>query len=91
MKLKVVKYIYKDGIYVENTYNGEKDIWAIRNSCCSSCLNKKGKWEYEPMPSSRTDNFLKRCRFTLKEAKKILESLRPTKSIFFNSIQRGYQ
>jgi hypothetical protein len=37
-------------------------------------MNKKGEFEYEPMPSSRTEAFFKRCRFTLDEAKKILES-----------------
>lgn len=26
-------------------------------------LNKKGHWEWEPLPSSRTDNFLQRTRF----------------------------
>lgn len=27
------------------------------------CLAKSGDWEYEPMPSSRTDDFIERCRF----------------------------
>jgi len=27
------------------------------------CLNTKGRWEYEPMPSSRTPAFYRRCRF----------------------------
>lgn len=38
---------------------GEK--WAIR--MLGHCLNKDGKWEYEPMPSSRDDEFFKRCRW----------------------------
>ena len=46
-------------ISIEMTY---KNSWAVR--CRSWCLNNKGKWEYEPMPSSRTDAFLKRCRFS---------------------------
>lgn len=26
-------------------------------------LNKDGEWEYEPLPSSRDDAFMERCRF----------------------------
>jgi len=42
--------------------------WAVR--CRGGlCLSKRGKWEYEPMPSSRTGAFKKRCRFdTAREA-----------------------
>lgn len=40
-------------------YKGER--FAVRNG--SMCLNKKGEWEYEPMPSSRDDAFYDRCRF----------------------------
>ena len=40
-------------------YDGEK--WAVRR--LSSCLNKEGEWEYEPIPSSRDDDFYARCRF----------------------------
>lgn len=35
--------------------------WAVRDG--SECLNKDLEWEYEPMPSSRGDDFLARCRF----------------------------
>ena len=46
-------------------YHSER--WAVR--WLSYCLNQKGKWEHEPMPSSRNDKFYKRCRFyTLEEA-----------------------
>lgn len=37
------------------------DLWAIRKN--NNCLNKNGEWEYEPMPSSRTDDFMERCRY----------------------------
>jgi hypothetical protein len=37
------------------------DLWAVRYS--SDCLNKSGEWEWEPMPSSRDDAFIARCRF----------------------------
>lgn len=42
-------------------------LWAIRRMG-GSCLNKKGEWEYEPMPSSRTAAFFKRCRWPTAEA-----------------------
>lgn len=35
--------------------------WAIREQ--GACLNRFGNWELEPQPSSRTDAFLRRCRF----------------------------
>lgn len=43
----------------------EKAKWAVRDG--GDCLNKKGKFEYEPMPSSRTEDFLNRCRFSSTE------------------------
>ena len=52
-------------------YDGEK--WAVRRN--SSCLNKEGEWEYEPIPSSRDDEFYARCRFdSLDEAIAAVES-----------------
>lgn len=36
-------------------------LWAIRES--GACLNKQGEWELEPMPSSRTKAFFRRCRW----------------------------
>jgi hypothetical protein len=40
-------------------YEGEK--WAVRRG--GSCLAKDGYFEYEPMPSSRDNDFYNRCRF----------------------------
>ena len=39
--------------------NGTK--WAVVDH--GLVLNKSGEWEYEPIPSSRDDEFLARCRF----------------------------
>lgn len=48
--------------------------YAIRKT--SSCMNKKGEWEYEPIPSSRDEDFYARCRFeSLEEACKLLKSV----------------
>lgn len=42
--------------------------WAVYRDR-SFCLAKDGEWEYEPLPSSRDDAFIERCRFgTLAEA-----------------------
>lgn len=50
--------------YIELTispfYEGKR--YAVRNQL-GRVLNKSGKWEHEPIPSSRTDAFYKRCRF----------------------------
>ena len=41
--------------------------WAVVES--RFVWTKEGKWEFEPMPSSRTPGFIKRARFgTLEEA-----------------------
>ena len=41
--------------------------YAIRLG--GSRMNRDGEWEYEPMPSHRTDEFLARCTFdSLKDA-----------------------
>lgn len=41
------------------------DLWAIRKN--GNVLNKEGEWEWEPMPSSRDDEFLARARFATAE------------------------
>lgn len=52
-------------------YDGEK--WAVRRG--SECLSIDGKWEYEPMPSNRNDEFYARFRFnSLKQAVETAEA-----------------
>jgi hypothetical protein len=48
-------------VTIERCENRDGFAWAIRQG--SACLNKKGMWEEEPLPSSRTAAFLRRCRF----------------------------
>lgn len=43
-----------------------QDTWAVRH--LSYCLNASGEWEFEPIPSSRDDDFLARTRWTRDEA-----------------------
>ena len=40
--------------------------WAITDDC--SVLNANGRWEFEPHPSNRDEEFIARTRFTLDEA-----------------------
>lgn len=40
--------------------------WAVRRG--GACMNSDGLFEYEPMPSSRDDEFLMRCRFDSAES-----------------------
>lgn len=40
-------------------------LWAVRLN--GRCLNKSFQWEWEPLPSSRDDEFYGRCRFQTPE------------------------
>lgn len=44
-----------------------EDRWAVLN-VYGNCLSRSGKWDYEPQPSSRSDKWLARFRFSLDEA-----------------------
>jgi hypothetical protein len=52
------------GVYIRNVGSPDDgvDRWAIKGAF--GCLNKLGDWEYERLPSSRTDDFYERCRFS---------------------------
>ena len=68
------KYQYRDSdleIVVKDDRGPMDDWkWAIQRSWReSSCLNRDFEWEYQPSPSERDDDFFKRNRFTLDEAK----------------------
>lgn len=51
---------------------GVEQCWGIFN-IIGWRLSRKMKWDYEPLPSSRTDAWIKSHSFTEDEAKKILE------------------
>lgn len=46
------------------------DAWAIR--CMGRCYGRNGEWDFEPQPSSRTDEWLAVYRWTLDEAMEAL-------------------
>lgn len=80
-KLKPTRYIYeplrKEGVTIEVEWFGSG--WGItkRNST-QFVLNKNGEWEYQPLPSSRTEDFYQRCRYaTLEEAVAVIEKFIP--------------
>lgn len=50
-----------DWLTVERRDGYKGTRWAVCDK--GLVLNHKGAWEYEPMPSSRTDAFKMRCRF----------------------------
>lgn len=55
---------FADEVKVHRTRQLDGSVkWAVRYR--GVCLNKQGTWEWEPMPSSRDDEFLARCRFDL--------------------------
>jgi hypothetical protein len=41
---------------------GNPESWAVVGEG-SSVLSRDGDWEYESLPSNRTDEFLQRCRY----------------------------
>lgn len=53
----------EDPIMVSSRGDGK---WAV--AAGRSVLNLLGEWEWEPMPSSRTDEFKARTRFSFEEA-----------------------
>jgi len=49
----------------------EKEPWGIFN-IMTLRLSKKGTFDFEPIPSSRTDEWIKEHSFSFKNAKSIL-------------------
>lgn len=52
------------------------DRWAVRRR--KRCLNSDAEWEWESIPSERTDDFLARCRFDLDTALEMARRVAPT-------------
>lgn len=65
--------------------NDREGHWAIRR--LGACLNRKGEWEHEPQPSSRTKAFFKRCRFTRDDA--IVRATKAVKDLRLNGMTLG--
>lgn len=52
-----------------------KGWWAVVHHAC--CLSIDNEWDYEPMPSGRTDEFKRRHRFHLPDAIRHAEEVYP--------------
>lgn len=52
-----------------------QDTWAVKR--WSDCLGRDGEWDYEPNPSSRTDEWIKDHRFPLAEALELAKRAAP--------------
>jgi hypothetical protein len=73
--LKPVKYLYViDGDRKDIDIEWAGFSWAIRRN--GLVLGKTQEWQYEPMPSSRDEDFFKEFRFeTLEEAVTAIERI----------------
>lgn len=59
--------------------------WRGNDNCCVTdgfgCYRADGNREYEPLPSSREDDFIKRTRFPLDEALELARRIAPTMTV----------
>lgn len=63
---EICAYELPDGTHLARCRHRDGGFrWVVRRD--GSCLNSDGEFEYEPMPSSRDDDFLARCRFATVE------------------------
>ena len=59
---EVQSYNLSDTVQLIRCRNrNQPDTWKI--GYLHECLNHDLRWEYESMPSSRTEEYLKRCRW----------------------------
>ena len=52
---------YASWVQVERRDGIERTRWAVTDM--GLVLAQNGEWEFEPIPSSRDEDFLERCRF----------------------------
>lgn len=56
-------------------YRG-RDLWAVTNGS-GSCLSRQGTWDFEHIPSERTDEWLASHRFDLDTALRLAREAAP--------------
>jgi hypothetical protein len=64
---------FTEGEYTINLRSPKDNGWAIMKH--NFRLSRKGELDYEPMPSSRTETWIKNHTFSLEEAKKKVKEL----------------
>jgi hypothetical protein len=72
--IKAEKFRFGPDLTVESRGPSQ---WAVCHP--GEVLNADGEWEWEPQPSSRTDEFIARTRFTFAEAVKRARALQSKK------------
>lgn len=60
---------------VEVSWRGPDDLWAVLHH--GSCLGSNGRWDYEPSPSNREDDWKATHRFPLVEALRLAHEVAP--------------
>jgi hypothetical protein len=74
MKLVITEYQAQYGkrpYEVISVVKRDKNKWAISDGSC--VFNSDHQWEYEPLPSNRSHEFIMRTRFSLKKALQLAE------------------
>jgi hypothetical protein len=70
------QYRYLYNVEVQQSYQIDgTELWAVR--WMSRCLSRDGEWTLEPIPSSRTDEFLAAHRFDLDTALRLAKEAAP--------------
>ena len=59
--------------------------WAVVRA--GKCLNRRGEWDYEPSPSSRTDRWIKGHRFTLEKALELARKAAPRVTVNGHTVE----
>lgn len=67
---------------IEVDWRGPGDLWAVKRF--SQCLGSDGLWDYESIPSERTDEWKRTHRFPLAEALRLAHEAAP--SVVVNGI-----
>lgn len=64
-------------------WRGPDDLWAVLHH--GSCLSSNGRFDYEPSPSNREDDWKVTHRFPLEEALRLAHEVAP--KICINSLR----
>ena len=64
--LEPVPVEYKVGEFIVRLRNPQDNLWSVSDGY--SVLNVLGEWEYEPLNSNRTEEFLQTTRYSFDEA-----------------------
>lgn len=60
--------------------------WAVRSG--SRCCAADGRWDYEPIPSERTDEWLAKYRFDLDTALRLAKEYAPRVTINGHTVEQ---